>query len=147
MPLSEYAKEWKNDYEKLIEMEQTSQLTWAILILTSGLGFITLHIEIKALPNANLIVFIFGVLVIGIFDFCFYRIVVGFARIATYIECLKPISRVYRKEFKSTTIFTKLYNLFVKVDRRKIEPRRWITALTIALVDSFLILYLIFQFL
>jgi len=147
MPLSENEKEWKNDYEKLIEMEQAGQLTWAVLLLTSGLGFITLHVEKGALQNGNLVLFSFGVLIFILGDFCFYRIVISFSRIETYIELLKGISPVYSKEFESTTFFTLLYSIFVKVDKEKFEPRRWTTALTMALVDSFLILYLIFQFL
>jgi hypothetical protein len=145
MPLSENEKEWKNDYEKLIEMEQTAQLTWAVLFLTSGLGFITLHMEKGALPNANLVLFSFGVLLFILADFCFCRIVISFAKIGVYIKLLRDLSPVYSKEYGSTTFFTTLYSIYVKLDKN--EPRWCITALTIVLIDSFLITYLVFQFL
>jgi hypothetical protein len=110
MPLSEDEKESKNDYEKLIEMERASQLTWTVLILTVGLAFVTLHVESAALPNTNLLLFIFGVVVIGIGDLCFCRIVIGSANIAEYTEYLKQISQVYKQEFR--TAYFILYLIF-----------------------------------
>jgi ABC-type transport system involved in multi-copper enzyme maturation permease subunit len=146
---SDDKKEIKPDLEKLMDWEQTAQLTWAVVLLTATLGVAGLLIGYSFAKGTLLFVIILALWLMVVIDVSVYRVFVSVAMLLTYTEQLKVYSTTFKKEMVDT-LFTKRYRWFLSSTEEKIEQntyrryflRKGRTVLLMVPVDSFIIAYI-----
>lgn len=128
--------------EKLIDWEQNTQLTWAVVLLTATLGLAGILVIDSLSTSIRVFVIILSLTLMAVIDMSFYRLATSLVNLRRYIELIGEISKLYKEELEEKALFEWLYLWFVDTTiRYKPRLRTLRVSLIIGLADLFILSY------